>query len=265
MSDLTTLTTPTRIDDDHFRWEVPDGWRQGRGAFGGLVVAALVRTVEMAAGTPERPVRTVSAHLVGPVMAGPAEILVTTLRIGNGVSSLAASLRQGDEILAHAVLVLGKERMRDLDKQDLTPPELPPWQEVPALPIAPPLGPEFGAHFEFRSTGALPFTGGAHSTSSGFIRPLTPGPARDAAYVAAQADAYWPAILARMSEPRPTATVSYNLQITADCKELDPTLPLFHRARMLGSRDGYLAEHRELWTLDGHLVALNQQTFAVIR
>lgn len=265
MTDLTTLTTPTPIADDRFLWEVPEGFRQGRGAFGGLVIAALVRAVEMAANTKERPVRTVSAHLVGPVMAGPAEIAVTTLRIGNGVSSLAASLSQGGETLAHAVLVLGKERMSDLDRNELSPPELPPWNDVPPLPVMPPLGPEFAAHFEFRSTGKLPFSGSTQATSSGYIRPLNPGRARDAAYVAAQADAWWPTVLARLSEPRPTATVSYNLQIVADCEELDPNLPLFHRAHSLASLSGYIAEHRELWSLDGRLVALNQQTFVVIR
>lgn len=265
MNDLTTLTTPDRITNDHFRWGVPEGWQQGRGAFGGLVIAALVRTVEIAADTPERPVRSVAAHLLGPVLAGPAEIAVERLRIGSGLSSLSATLRQGSEVLAHAVLVLGKERSTDFDRQDVIPPELPDWREVPPLPIRPPLGPEFAAHFEFRSLGTLPFSGAEEATSSGWVRPLTPGRARDAAYVAAQADAWWPAVLARLSMPRPTATVSYKLQIATDCAELDPTLPLFHRARALAGLGGYIAEHRELWSPDGRLVALNQQTFAVIR
>ena len=265
MDDFTTLSTPSRLGDDRFRWEVPEGWRQGRGAFGGLVIAALVRAGEMAAESPERRVRNVAAQLVGPVMAGPAEIEVTRLRVGSGVTSLSAVLRQGDGIAAQASLVLAKERSRDLDAVDLAPPELPPWEAIPPLPVAPPLGPEFAVNFEFRATGHFPFSGASQPSSGGYLCALRPGKARDAAYVAALADGYWPAILARLTQPRPTATVSYNLQIVADPRELDPALPLFHRGRALASADGYIAEHRELWSIDGNLVALNQQTFAVIR
>lgn len=264
-SDLTTLTTPAVIGDGQFQWQVPTGWTQGRGAFGGLVIAALVRSVEMAANSEERAVRTVDAHLVGPVVAGPADISVEALRIGNNVSSFAARLKQGGEVLAHAVLITGKVRSTEFDRQDMATPELPPWGEAMVLPIGPPLGPEFAGHFEFRSTGNLPFSASAQATSSGWVRPLNPGRARDAAYVAAQADAWWPAILARLSTPRPTATLSFNLQIVEDPAKLDPALPLFHRARALAGLGGYIAEQRELWTAEGKLVALNQQTFAVIR
>lgn len=265
MTDFTSLSTPVRIADDRFRWEVPEGWRQGRGAFGGLVIAAMTRAVEMTAASPERRVRNVSAQLVGPVLAGTVEIEVTPLRVGSGVTSFTAVLRQGDEIATQASVVLAKARSQDLDAVDLAAPELPPWEEVMVLPVAPPLGPEFAVHFEFRSTGQFPFSGSTHPSSSGYVRALQPGKARDAAYVAALADGYWPAILARMTEARPAATLSYNLQIVADPETIDPALPLFHRGRALASADGYIAEHRELWTPDGRLVALNQQTFAVIR
>lgn len=265
MSSLTELSTPRRLDDDRFLWDVPAGWRQGRGAFGGLVVAALVRAVEMAAETKERHVRSVAAHLVGPVLDGPAEIAVSRLRIGNGLSSLSSMLRQGDEVLAQATVILGKERSTDFDCEDRSPLPSPPWEDVPPLPIAPPLGPEFAQHFEFRTAGPFPFTATAEARSAGWIRSKNPGQGRDAAHVAALADCYWPAILARASEPRPTATVAYNLQIVADCGELDPSLPLFHRGNALAGLGGYIAEHRELRTPDGKLVALNQQTFAVVR
>ncbi len=45
----------------------------------------------------------------------------------------------------------------------------------------------------------------------------------------------------------------------------DPEAPLFYRGRMLGGRDGYAVEARELWAEDRRLVALNQQIFAVMK
>jgi len=37
------LTTAAPAGDGRFLWDVPDGWQQGRGAFGGIVLAALTR------------------------------------------------------------------------------------------------------------------------------------------------------------------------------------------------------------------------------
>lgn len=44
-----------------------------------------------------------------------------------------------------------------------------------------------------------------------------------------------------------------------------PDAPLKYRAYCRSVREGFLVEHRELWGIDGRLVALNQQTFVVIK
>ena len=46
--------------------------------------------------------------------------------------------------------------------------------------------------------------------------------------------------------------------------QLDPEAPLFYRATDVSIRGGYAVEFRELWAPDGRLVALNQQTIALI-
>ena len=42
---LTILTTPTPAGAD-YTLDVPAGWRQGRGAYGGFTIASLVRAIE---------------------------------------------------------------------------------------------------------------------------------------------------------------------------------------------------------------------------
>jgi hypothetical protein len=79
------------------------------------------------------------------------------------------------------------------------------------------------------------------------------------------ADAYWPTLYSITRAPRPMATVTYTLQILRAPEELDPSAPLFYRARLLGAHEGYVSELRELWTPEGELVALNPQTFVVIK
>src|SRR5262245_49584310 len=107
--DFTSLTTPIPVEHGRFRVLVPDGWQQGRGAFGGFVVAMLVRAVERFAGDPARTLRSLTAELCGPTLPGEAELQVEALRVGSGVGTYAVRLRQSGEVQAHAVCVLGKE------------------------------------------------------------------------------------------------------------------------------------------------------------
>ncbi|MFM7146377.1 MAG: acyl-CoA thioesterase domain-containing protein, partial [Actinomycetales bacterium] len=82
-----------------FTWRVPAGWEQGRGAWGGLVVGACLEAVQQAGvaadgaeadGSQARPVRTVTAHLMGPVLAGTANVEVAAVRVGSSMSTWSA-------------------------------------------------------------------------------------------------------------------------------------------------------------------------------
>ena len=55
------------------------------------------------------------------------------------------------------------------------------------------------------------------------------------------------------------------LQLLPTRAPLPGDQPLFHVARAVAGAEGYIAEQRELWTADGELVALNPQTFVVIK
>jgi acyl-CoA thioesterase len=262
---LSALLTPCPLADRRWGAEFPDGWQQGRGAFGGIVVGVMIRALEAHVADASRSLRSLTAELCGPVLPGPAERSVEALRAGSGVSIVACRLVQSGQIQAHAVGVFGKLRAMDLDGQHVAPPRFPPWREQEPLPVGPPHGPEFARFFEFRTSGPLPFSGATEPEVQGWVRPKNPGPARDAAYVATCADAWWSPIHSVLSVPRPMATVDFTLQLCGTLEGLDPDAPLFHRARVLVVREGYFVEHRELWGEDGRLVALNQQTFAIIK
>lgn len=252
-----------------FSFTVPDGWQQGRGAFGGLVLAALVRAagaVEAARGGGARALRSLTAELCGPTRPGPADIRIEDLRIGSGVSTLAARLVQGDEVQAHAVLVLGRTRDAGVAWDELAPPALSPWQDTPALPfIPPPMGPAFARFLEFRPVHAPLFSGSDESRTEGWFRLRRPPEVRDDAILALHADAWWPAAYSRLTGFRPMATIAFTFQPLADLAALPPDEPLYHRGRTVAARGGYTVELRELWSARGELLALNQQTMAVIR
>jgi len=264
MTDLHTLTTPRRVSLSRYEVNVPDGWQQGRGAFGGFVIASLIRALEADNADPERTLRSLTAELCGPVMLGPAQIAVEVLRRGSGVTTLAARLTQGSDVLAHAVGVFGRARADKTQWLGLEAPPRSPWRTVEPLQLGE-LGPAFTRFFDLRSVGPLPYSGSPQPIASGWIRPKEPGPGRGAAYIAACADAWWPATFATDSAPRPVGTLAYTLELLGTCEGLDPEAPLFHRARVVAGGDGYIVEFRELWGEDGRLIALNQQTIALIR
>jgi acyl-CoA thioesterase len=269
---LVDVTTPTRIPNGNgngYQLAVTPGWRQGRGAYGGLCVASLVRALEDRIGDPARKLRSLTAELPGPVEAGTADITVDILRAGSSVTTARASLAQNGEVKTHAVGVFAASRRSagDLAWQELERPQAPGWADVPAMPPTSSKGPfgppEFTQHFEYRVVEGIPLSGKPARTL-GWVRAREPGDLRDGAFLAATIDAWWPAAMVRMPQIRPLATITYTLELVRDLDGLDPAAPLLYRGTVPVFGDGYFLETRELWGEDGRLLALNHQTFAVI-
>ena len=249
---LQAVTTPAA--DGSF--VVPEGWHQGRATFGGFVVATLIRAAEAKVGDPARTVRTISAQLYAPLPVGAHRVEVEVLRAGNSVTIARASIAG----YAHAVATLATTRPAAAGWQDLAVPQLPPHSAVPAMPTGGP-APEFTQHFEYRQARGAIASG--ETEIAGWLRARDPGTARDAAYLAAMADAWWPVGMARMATVKPMSTLSFTLDIVSGLHGLSPDAPLLYRATAPVCADGYCLETRELWGEDGRLVAVNQQTMVV--
>jgi acyl-CoA thioesterase len=255
---VAVLTLAPVRDGDRYRLDVPAGWRQGRGMFGGLVVATLVRAIEDRIADPTRVIRSVTAALPAPVEATAAEIDVDVLRAGSAVTTARAMLRQAGQPRAHVVAIAGAARRSDLAWQDLAPPSAPPWQTLAPVPWTP-VFPEFARHFEYRLVEGAPASGGAACTI-GWVHGREPGERRDAGYVSAMIDAWWPAVLPRTRALLPMATIAFTLELIGAPGDG----PLLYRGTAPVCGGGYFLETRELWTAAGELVALNHQTFAII-
>ena len=275
MRSFAELVPPTRTGPSRFSVDVPDGWQQGRGSFGGLVIALLQRALEteIAEAIGHMPkLRSLTAEIPAPVVVGPATVIVDVLRAGTGMTTAMARLEQAGVVCAHAVGVFGKARTDGPRWQTQTPPTVKHWSEYAVLPQSPQLSPAFSQHVEFRVVTPMPFSRAAEASLLGWVRLRNPGPARDAAYVIALADAYWPTAFSVMATPRPSATVAFTLEMIesldgrADDDPVDePDAPLLVRALSPAARDGYVFETRELWTTEGRLVARNHQTFVIIK
>src|SRR5688572_12359866 len=126
------------------RLEIPDGWQQGRGAFGGLVLGAMTRRLAAEAGE-ARPLRSLSASIFAPVLVGAATVEATALHAGRAVSTLRAELSQEGQRRAHATAVFGAPRPGAPSWQRATP-----WSELPDRALPSPPAPAFIRHFELR-------------------------------------------------------------------------------------------------------------------
>jgi Thioesterase-like superfamily len=134
---------------------------------------------------------------------------------------------------------------------------------IEVFELGPPLAPEFTPHYEYRVLPPFPF-GGAEARLEGFVRARKAPPRIDAAHVIGLLDAWMPAYFGVLDAPRALSTVSFMAELIEDPASLPPEVPLRHRGAVRAASEGYVLEMRELWAGDT-LVALNQQTFAMIR
>lgn len=264
MTAIEQASAVRQVEPGRFLAEVPASWQQGRGAFGGLVLAILARALEQTEPDPARRMRTLSGEICGPVQPGPAEVRVSVLRRGKYLTNLDAQLFQQGEVLARASAIISTAR----PVQSALPAPTPPpgagadWRAVEAPEVGPPLGPEFAQHYEYRSTSPWPFSGAPEAACHGWISERERPARLDVASLTGRLDAWWPAFLVTASEPRATATISFMAEFLADPATLS-TEPFYYHGRVVALEEGFFVELRELWQGE-RLVALNQQTFAVL-
>ena len=255
-----------RVSDDAFTANIPDGWQQGRGAFGGLVLGIVVRAARAYEGDATRAVRTLAADIAGPVMVGPARVRVRTLRRGQNQTNLQIDLEQEGNVLTSALCTLSAARKVEVA---LTTPAVPAqalesFEGVQPVAARSAPGPTFTQHYEYRNVGPQPFSGSSEAASICYVRERAGSGELDAAAIAALLDAPMPSLLVTATGPRAVATVSFSAQFLSNGEGIPADVPLFTPGRMHAQRDGYCLELRELWAGE-RLIAYSQQTFAVLR
>jgi hypothetical protein len=109
-------------------------------------------------------------------------------------------------------------------------PDVPSWRELPAS-IVGVVGtgpwPEFTQHFEYRVVEGIPLAGGP-ARSVGWVRAREPGPARDAGYIAALIDAWYPAVLV-VHRDAADRDDRVHARSRRRCRGLDPDALLLYR------------------------------------
>ncbi|MFZ9888625.1 MAG: acyl-CoA thioesterase, partial [Myxococcota bacterium] len=184
-------------------FQVDASWFQGKGAYGGVLAAALLSSMGVVVDDPRRLPRGLHVHFCAPVPAGVHEVEVRLERAGALVCHTSARAFAKGEVIGVATATFGAARASALTFRAGPGPRVPALEDTPVLDT--PAMPAFCQHFEYRPClGHLPWSGSPEAWFGGWIRPRVPSPL-DAGLVVGLLDAFPPAVLARADGPRPAA------------------------------------------------------------
>lgn len=86
-------------------------WYQGRGAFGGIMAAVLLREMQAKVADAERIPRSITVHFCAPATEGPMDVKMEVVRSGSRVSHATARVVRGDETMTLATASFAKPRV----------------------------------------------------------------------------------------------------------------------------------------------------------
>lgn len=242
----------------HFVVELPDDWLSLVGIHGGYLTSLTVRGSQ--AVVPDREVRTLTTSFLRTARPGPALLEVREVRRGRSVSTVTASLIQGERPIIMTRLTMLTEQT-GVEWQRGEPIPLPPIEEC--APIEPP--PDRAVrpvHFD-RAQGLLdpssiPFTDGPRAMVRGYVRPLEPRPI-DAAWLAMATDWFPPPAFVRLEPPTGGVSVDLTTHIHRTLPDLGDDW-LAASFEVVTSSGGLATEHGQIATRDGVLIAESMQT-----
>jgi acyl-CoA thioesterase len=262
-SPFVTATTWSALGEGRYRGDIHPEWFQGRGAYGGMLGGALLRSMMRELNDAARAPRSLTVHFCAPVAEGEATLAVRIERAGRQVTHLSARLEQAGQVACLASATFATSRETPLVYDEARPPRVPPPSDVPTVPSE--QLPTFAAQFEYRwCVGAAPFSGATEARSGGWIRPRVPTPL-DAPLVVGLLDAYPPAALSRVKGFCNGATMDYTAHFYAPLP-LTLAAPEAFYLRTGHSRhaaEGYADDLAELWSERGQLLAQLRQMAAV--
>lgn len=256
-------TTWTPQGDGRYAAHLTPDWFQGRGAYGGVLGAGILRAMLHALADPPRLPRSLTVHFCAPVLAEPALLRVSVERAGRQVTHLSARLEQGGHVacLASATFAVSRESALQWDTHRM--PAVPRPQELEPVPSE--LLPTFARHFDYRwCVGAPPFSGAGEALLGGWVRPRVPTPL-DAPLAVALLDSFPPAASSRVSGFCNLATMDYTAHFYAPLppEGASPEAFCLRVGRSPHAGSGYADDLAQLWSEDGRLLAQLRQMAAL--
>jgi acyl-CoA thioesterase len=267
----TPLPAPTSSSPHRHTLVIDETWLQGKGAYGGVVSAALAR-VAMGMVDPRRTLRTITVSFCAPARPGVVTIDAHIVREGARISTIQVTMLADDAVVATALCTCAAPRHLTDELRAAAAintavmPTVPSPHDVDALPVDVPMMPTFTRQLEWRFCfGDVP-GGGGEAKVGAWLRFREAGlDVIDAPVVVALLDVLPPALLSALPMMVPAASVEWSVQLLSPLpRPLRADDHLLVTAVTRVATDGYAEELDELWTHDGVLLGIARQTYAIV-
>lgn len=246
------------------RAEIPEAWKQGRTAYGGMS-AALSLSAARSALSEDRPLRSALIGFVGPA-AGAVEIAAEALRTGKTAASVRTRLTGEAGIGTEAIFTFAAPRPSVLSRAPAG---------LPEGVTAPPAGadgmdfpngaPQFTGNFQLfpAAGGTPPFSGdGGFPPLRLWTRYKDPASRFGVEALLCLADALPPAVTTAMDDFAPLSSMTWMVDM------LDDDLSTSEGWYLLESvadhaREGYSSQAMTIWSSDGRCLVKGRQMVTV--
>ena len=255
--DFDADTSVTQLDDHRYGTTLLDTWNIVAGPNGGYLAALIARAMTNSVAEPERGLRSLTVHYLARPEFDAVEIAVDIVRQGRSLSTLQATMTQGDRPICAAIAAFSV-----------------PWEsnETWSLPLSAhahdetSLGddgvrPPVHQNWSGRPIVDAPFFSGEGSPRVGqWIRAVKPREL-DAVELVAIADALPPAGFPRMTQGAAMPTVDLTVHIRASLPLVDPPDDerVYAECNTHHVADGFADDDCHIWSSDGRLLAQSRQ------
>lgn len=240
---------------------LPDSWRQGRTAYGGIVTALGIQAAVQAHAGVLPPLRAVQVNFIGPAV-GQLAFQAQVLREGKSVVSMGVDVTADGVLAARLMGVFGRARESAITHD---------FGDFPAVPgpaqcrelnaAAAPFVPAFLQNFQLKPAGgAMPVSGAAYPEQMAWLRHRDATGVDPAIALVAMGDAMPPAAFTAFHAPAPISSINWSFEL------LDPAPAgewFLLRSLSQHARDGYSSQDMQVWDERQQLVMRGRQSVAI--
>jgi len=248
-------------DGDGFGVDIPENWRQGRTAYGGLT-SALMLAAAIKRFDDLPPLRSALINFVGPVTDSPT-LRSNLERQGRNVTSISATAHVGEKAVGRADFLFGAARHSHINVDFPAPPAIAPDDAPPFTPEAiRNTVPGFFHNFDTRLiAGGRPMMG-----DEGYIRTWSRH-RHEVSRTGIESllcigDVLPPAAMPLMRTFAPISSMSWIFNVLVDSPTTEDGW--WHiESRLTAARGGYSSQVMRIWNTKGQLVVEGLQSIAI--
>lgn len=249
--------------------DIPSGWGQGRALFGGLVSGVLLARALGEWELPPASLRAMTTSFVAPVVVGPARLEPMLLRRGSSATQVEVRLWQPDDsgtdtVRAVMLASFGAERSSAVEIPGPRPVHSPvDPDQIEPFPSIEGLTPGFFAHVELRAAhNGIPYSGTSTADVAGYMRFREPPARLTLPHFVTLVDAWPPAPIQCLTEPRPMSSLTWTLELLAEPPD-DPSAQWWYEVETDAAHHGYAHTHATVFTPEGRPIAISRQSISI--